>query len=410
MRAIICLIAVLFLPVAYSLEPTIAWELKTSGKINSLDGSGDLILVGDDEGYVYLLNTSGLIWKVSLSTEILDVALDEYIVACDDSSVFLLNKSGYVLWETTKHDNYETLDTKGNKIISGTPYTKYLYAFDEKGNLLWKKSFEEKIKKVKIGKHIVVATSKGKIYFLKENKVVDEANINRYIYDIDYGDDKVLVAVENRVAIIKNGVIKSLKYYEEPTCIEFIEANNSYIVGDRYGELCYFNNESKKIWCYKFNSPVKDVASPYNGEYIVVAVEDKVYLLYPPSVSQLRVRILSPKNGENVSGIVEIKAEISKENVTTIVTIDGNYACALPCKWDTSASSIGKHVIKVRVIDQEGNVAEDEVEVTITREKAEVKINKTIEKEEEKEISGINKLLIIGILVMLLIFLLKKVR
>ncbi len=401
--------AVLFLPVAYSLEPTIAWKFKASGKVNSLDVSGDLILVGDDEGYVYLLNTSGLIRKVSLSTEILDVALDEYIVACDDSSVFLLNKSGYVLWETTKHDNYETLDIKGNEIISGTPYTKYLYAFDEKGNLLWKKSFEEKIRKVKIGKHIVVATSKGKIYFLKENKVIDEANINRYIYDIDYGDDKVLVAAENRVAIIENKVIKSLKYYEEPSCIEFIEANNSYIVGDGYGELCYFNNESKKIWCYKFNSPVKDVASPYNGEYIAVAIEDKVYLLYPPSVSQLRVRILSPKNGENVSGIVEIKAEISKENVTTIVTIDGNYACALPCKWDTSASSIGKHVIKVKVIDQEGDTAEDKVEVNVVREKVEVKKVESKTTEEGKN-EGMKKSLIVGILLLLLIFLLKKVR
>ena len=409
-------IFLIFLPHTYCLEPIKIWEYRLSGNVVSVEPSidGKLIGVSDSGGHLYLLNQSReLLWELMFDSTVLDVAVGEYIAACDDSKVYLINMSGNILWESQIGDNYQKVDFyKGKEIVSGTEYTKLLYFFDEEGNIQNRINMGGKIKALDVeGDYIAVGTSNGYVYLLKDQQIIWEVKLGRYIYDIAVKDGEVAVSAEDRIFIIgKNGEVKVEKYFREGRCVDFAKGKEL-IAGTSDGELCYFDSNVKKLWCYNLKNEIKTVKCV--DDLIFVGSGGFLYLFSPPDTVPPKVKIVSPKNHEKIWGIVEIKAEIDEKNVTTIVTIDGNYACSLPCKWDTTAASEGKHKIKVKAIDAYGNVGEDTVEVEVIRQQSGIQEqikNKTSVK-AQSEVRKISKdPFIIVILVLLLIFLLRRMK
>jgi len=145
------------------------------------------IIVGSNDGYVYLLNGSSgqQIWNLSTNNGIVDVLLDnvngsstpEIIIGTDSGNIIIINSSKDILANFTVGTNIENM-LQGN--LTGAESQELVFvsadrilAMDYNGNLLWNKTVKGTIRDIVIKDldgngldEIGIITSKYKVYVL----------------------------------------------------------------------------------------------------------------------------------------------------------------------------------------------------------------------------------------------------
>ncbi len=350
----------------------------TSGVVKSIDVSpdGDYVVAGTEEGNVYFINGSWeLSWKEKLYSSILSIAVSssgEFVVAGDNSRVYLFNKTGGLLWGDRGRligGKVKDVDisTQGDYVVAGSS-NNFIYLFDRDGKLWWK-NLGSTVQGVGIspsGEYIAAGTSEGEVYLFKmSGELVWQHSLGKFISDVAVWEQNVVVASRFIHSISAGEVTWSYDTYLETKDVGFSSTGEFVVVGS--GDDIYILNDKEEVlFEYSSEEILGDVAIS-DVDNVAVGAGKEVRLLTLPDTTAPEVRITNPVNGSKISGLISITASTNEPSLKSLqVIIDDNYACgALPCKWDTSASTQGKHTIALIAEDESGNKGEDSVEVFI---------------------------------------------
>ena len=225
----------------------ISWIYETSGDITSMDmAKNNICVVGDEDGYVYLYNTSGLIWSYQTNESIEHVSIHpngEVIGVCGyNNTIYLLNPNGRLIKQSHIHTGddwivFFKITNKSNILIGCS--IGCLYCLDKNLQPLWKIKISELYDKICItpdGKYTALVNNFGDfpfefrnegLYVLNEHGNILWRYSKGYVYDIEIADDgKYVVAVINddlylfnNQKCIKNYTPETLDYSED---IKFI--------------------------------------------------------------------------------------------------------------------------------------------------------------------------------------------
>ncbi len=118
-----------------------------------------------------------------------------------------------------------------------------------------------------------------------------------------------------------------------------------------------WNTSSVVDGSYDIKVEATDPASNTGSKTMTVEVDNT-----PPSVS-----ILSPINGSDIEGAVDVTGTATDANIDTIsLKIDGaEVSSTLPYSWNTSSYSNGSHIVELTASDQLGNTATTKITVNI---------------------------------------------
>lgn len=118
-----------------------------------------------------------------------------------------------------------------------------------------------------------------------------------------------------------------------------------------------WNTSSVVDGSYDIKVEATDPASNTGSKTMTVEVDNT-----PPSVS-----ILSPINGSDIEGAVDVTGTATDANIDTIsLKIDGaEVSSTLPYSWNTSSYSNGSHIVELTASDKLGNTATTKITVNI---------------------------------------------
>ncbi|MFQ5815173.1 MAG: WD40 repeat domain-containing protein [Candidatus Hydrothermarchaeaceae archaeon] len=349
----------------------------TSGVVKSIDISsdGEYAAAGTEDGYVYFINRSwGVSWRERLHGPILSIAVSsggEFVVAGDDSNIYLFNKTGGWLWgdEGRMIGDYVRdvdISARGDFVAAGSS-NNFLYLFDKYGEL-WTKKLGSSVWGVGVspsGEYIAAGTSRGMVYLFRRNgELVWQYNHGRFISDVAIWDQSVVVASRFVHSISAGGVNWSFYPQFEATGVG-VSLDGGFIAVSSGGSAHILNDGGKVLFKYS-SGDILGGAAVSDGGKVAVGVEGEIRLLALPDTTPPELKITNPVNGSSISGVVPITVSTNEPLKFLQVLIDDNYACgALPCNWDTSASTPGEHTIALIAEDESGNREEDRVKVFI---------------------------------------------
>lgn len=383
------LILLLLIPAVYAEPPpNLLWAYDTGNTVNDVAVSPDGSLVAACSGKkVYLLNRSGqLEWNATLYSNALSVTVtsDGGVIAGDEGSLYYFNRTGSMLWEKLIGDSVYDVSTSDGKIAVGSK-TRRLYLYDLEGNQLWTFNADSAVyRAVILDGRVAAGTSLGMLYlFDTDGGLIWSVDIKKFIGGLALQDDTV-IAGTTYLSFWRDG--EKIGTFIESGEVTGLDANSEYVLaGFENGYIYSVDSRGRHIWSYKVNVS-REVATSRDGEYFAIASGGKVLFYTPPDITPPTVNIINPEAGATVSGVVKIMAEIDEVAPRIQVLIDDNFACGtLPCNWDTSASSEGKHRITVKAIDPSGNTGEDTVEVIVKRALIQNLTGEIMEKKKELE-------------------------
>lgn len=396
------LLLVIFLPgLASSQEGTVirSFDLGDSTSSVAMDSIGSVVVAGKGKEVLFF-NGSELNWTFQCHYTVKDISISgdgRIIYVADRWLIYRLNETGGKLWEMKLGEPHRIDSTLNGDRAVVASLDKKGYLVDLNGSTLWTSSFSAPVIGAGIspeGKNIAYGRTNGKISLYNDKKQkVWEMNLDKVIDIIDIKGDEVLVG-EGSLKFIKDGEVKgSYLGLTGVSAIDVSSDGSTAIVGSEGGDLVALGADRKSKWKNKFNEGIEDVYSSSNGSRVAVASGNRIYLLsspgpqevnlqkpapgtgtttVPPSggmpVASVQVNITSPSRGEKIYGIVPIKADFSSSGILTAVFIDGNYACTLPCQWDTSGAEPGEHEITVRALSGSYQVlGEEKIKVSLLK-------------------------------------------
>jgi WD40 repeat protein len=350
------------------------------GVIMSVDISpdGDYVVTGTEDGYIYFINrSSGLSWRKKLHSPIFSIAVSfkgDFVAAGDDSRVYLFNKTGDLVWwdsGRTIGDYVRDVDIslQGDYVVAGSS-NDFIYLFED-GREIWHKNLGSSIWGVGIsptGEYVAAGTVRGEVYLFKRSgELVWHHNLGRFISDVAVQGQVVVVAAKF-VHSISGGEV-SWSYYPKSEAFDVgFSSDGEFIIIGAGNDAYLLDDKGKVLFQYSTGDILRGVAVS-NGGTMAVGVGKEVRLLVLPDVTPPELNITYPLNGSWVSAVVSITASTNEPLKFLQVLIDDNFACGtLPCNWDTSASSPGKHIITIIAEDEKGNRGENKIEVYIGEE------------------------------------------
>jgi outer membrane protein assembly factor BamB len=365
--------------VAAAPVPELFWSYNTGGTVTgvAVSDGGNYTAAASSDGYLYFLNNSKkLMWKVQTEDVPLKVAVSRdgsMIFAGSMSSVHLYNKTGAEQWSYLIGDEIVDLAVtpSGDRIAVGS-LNHYVYMLNDVGGILWKYKTNAPVFSVAIssdGKYVAAGTSGSITYLLTEDGNLLWEYISRGSIDgVGILGTQVLSGERyptfledgNRVGANSNTVC-------DITGIKTASNGKFALVGCGDGEIYLLDKTKKRLWSYDVGKTSLDSSISQKGDYAVVAGGNTVYILESPDIVPPTVKITGPVEGESVSGIVEIDADVLEDSKYTLrVFIDGDFACSkLPCNWNTGASAAGEHEITIEVNDSWGNVNTESVNIIL---------------------------------------------
>jgi len=392
--------------VAFSIQQTTDGGYIVAGWTNSFG-------YGGEDAYILKLNSKGEIeWQKTFGGEDSDGALSiqqtkdgGYIVAGGTSSfgsggqdayILKLNTKGEVEWQKTfggaKDDvaNSVQQTTDGGYIVAGRTYSfgsgledAYILKLNSKGDLEWQKTFGGKdndgafsIQQTKDGGYIVAGGTSSfgsggqDAYILKLN-TKGEVEWQKVF---DGGDDDVAFMIQQTA---DGGYIAA-------------GWTSSFGSGERDAYILKLNSKGEVEWQKTFGGEDYYVANSIqqtaDGGYIAAgwtssfgSGERDVYILKLNSKGEVdttppEVKILSPKDGAELGGTIEINIDATDdvELEKVILYIDGNKIkeyTSSPYKysWDSSKAAEGAHTITAEAMDKSGNVGRKSVTLVMDK-------------------------------------------
>jgi len=392
--------------VAFSIQQTKDGGYIVAGWTNSF-GSG-----GADV-YILKLNSKGEVeWQKTFGGENDDVANSiqqtkdgGYIVAGWTNSfgsggadvyILKLNSRGEVQWQKTfggeDSDGANSVQqtTDGGYIIAGRTYSfgsgledAYILKLNSKGDLEWQKTFGGKDND---GAFSIQQTADGGCIVAGWTSSFGSAGQDAYILKLnskrevewqkvfDGGDDDVAFMIQQTA---DGGYIVA-------------GWTSSFGSGERDAYILKLNSKGEVEWQKTFGGEDYDVANSIqqtaDGGYIAAgwtssfgSGERDVYILKLNSKGEVdttppEVKILSPKDGAELGGTIEINIDATDDVELEKVTlyIDGNKIkeyTSSPYKysWDSSKAAEGAHTITAEAMDKSGNVGRKSVTLVMDK-------------------------------------------
>ncbi len=174
--------------------------------------SGDRIVVGSLNHYVYMLNdVGGILWKYETNAPVFSVAISsdgKYVAAGTSGSItYMLTGDGNLLWEYISRRSIDGVGILGTQVLSGERYPTFL----EDGNRVGANSNTvcdiTGIKTAAKGEFALVGCEDGEVYLLERSKKrlwsydVGKASLDS---SISQKGDYVVVAGGNTVYILES--------------------------------------------------------------------------------------------------------------------------------------------------------------------------------------------------------------
>lgn len=359
--------------------PELFWSYDTGGTVTgvAVSDGGEYFAAASSDGYLYFLNNSKtLMWKVKTEDTPLKVAVSRdgsRIFASDRSLIYLYNKTGDVQWEFFVGDDTVDLAVtpSGDRMVAGS-LNNNVYLLNDVGGMLWKYDTKSPVLSVAIssdGKYIAAGTS-GKITYMlnRDGDLLWEYISKNSVDGVGILGTQVLSGERYPIFLVDGNNVWS---YSNVVCditgIKTASDDEFALVGCGDGEVYLIDGSKKRHWSYDVGKASFDSSISARGDFAVVAGESTVYILESPDVVPPIVEITTPVEGESVSGIVEIDAEVVEDSEYTLrVLIDGDFACSkLPCSWNTGASAEGEHEITIEAEDSGGNTGRGSVNVIL---------------------------------------------
>jgi hypothetical protein len=365
--------------VAAAPVPELFWSYDTGGTVTgvAVSDGGNYTAAASSDGYVYFLNNSKtLMWKEEIEDTPLKVAVSRdgsKIFVGSGSAIHLYNKTGNEQWSYLIGD--EVIDVavtpSGDRIVVGS-LNHHVYMLNDVGGILWKYKTNAPVFSVAIssdGKYVAAGTSGSITYMLTgDGNLLWEYISKRSIDGVGLLGTQVLSG-ERYTTFLEDGnkVGANSNIVCDITGIETTSNDEFALVGCGDGKVYLLDESKKKQWSYDLGETSQDSSISPRGDYAVIAGGNTVYILESPDIVPPIVEITRPVEGESVSGIVEIDADVVEDSEYILrVFIDRDFACSkLPCNWNTGASAEGEHEITVEVNDSGGNAAAESVNVIL---------------------------------------------
>jgi hypothetical protein len=380
LKVIFLAVSLFLLPQASaSVAPTLFWSYDTGSTVTgvAISDGGVYTAAASSNGYLYFLNNSKtLMWKVETDGIPFKVAVSsdgKRIIVGDGSSVYLYNKTGHLLWDFLIADDITdiSITPSGDRIAVGS-LNSHVYLFNNNGGLLWKYKTNGPVVSAAIsadGKYVAAGTTTKITYMLTRDGNLLWEHIGKRSVDGLGILGTQLVAGERYPTFLEDG--NSVGSFTSMVCdITGIKttADDEYVlIGCGDGEIYMLDSNRKKQWSYDAGKASLDSSISPKGDFAVIGAGNTVYMLESPDIVPPIVDITNPRDGEVISGIVEIGVSIVDDSDYVLrILIDGDFACSkLPCNWNTGTATEGEHSIALEVNDSGGNVGTDSVNVNI---------------------------------------------
>lgn len=363
------LLLILFASPVYAFhqpQPELKWKYHTGEAVKcvAISPTGKYIAIGFGNDVVLLNASKDVLWRVETETSVTAVAVSDKrdVIAGDEARVYFY-KNGSKSWEKYIGDDIWDVAFKQGMVASASKNRK-VYVFDSKGNILWTYKAEAPVRCIALSdKEVVFGTSIGMVYLLDVNGNLKwKYNTRKFVNDIAFFSENV-IAASTYLSYLKDG--KMVGYYITPEEVVAIGTTANYTIAGLSDGVIYSIDKKKLLWSY--DAKALETLSVSQFGDMAIASGEHVLLLSPPDMLPPAIKVLVPRNKSKISGIVKILA-ITNEPSTFRVFIDENFACGtIPCNWDTSASSEGKHIIRIEAKDGGGNIGNAVIEVTVER-------------------------------------------
>jgi len=269
------------------------WDFNiSSGTVNSISignvntsSSYSEIVIGTDEGKVYLLDSSGNeLWSYTATDKINSVSIGDITsddgngIACggDDLKLSILNSSGNVKWSYQINSVINGIAVgdvnntySGNEIVVGAGGS--VYIFNSSGNSIRNISISNTVNAITIGdvtsdtgNEIVIGTNNGTVYTLTQLGTFKwNYNIGTAVYSVSIGDTTS-------------------------------DTGNEITVGSGDDKIYQLDSDGNFIWSYTTGNDVRgvitgEITSDSLNETVGVSIDQNVYILnfnyYPTNLS-----------------------------------------------------------------------------------------------------------------------------
>ncbi|ADT83037.1 hypothetical protein TERMP_00059 [Thermococcus barophilus MP] len=220
------------------------------GTYERCDGSASIYLLKDGELLWKKENIGDFIVSLSLSSNYVAVAVQK-AQKIGVGFIYLFDRKGNLIWRKETEWPQRIIITTKNNIILGTQ-DDYVYAFDKEGNLLWKKRAGGILDISVDGNYIVAGSTNTKtIYLLDRNGTI---------------------LWRREVGLLGNAAISEKGEYV--ATIVFDNYNDYY--NSKNGKVLIFNKAGKLLHEYK---NVSTFSLSKEGKYLALAFRDNIVLL-----------------------------------------------------------------------------------------------------------------------------------
>jgi|GEM_PF-2063326 len=354
------------------------------------DDAGKYFVVASKGKVLYLYNeTWGLLWEREVEMPLQSIALapgGEFVVAGDEYNLYKFNKSGNLTWKYSIGDNVMDIAISSEGYVVAGSSDEHVYFLMDNGSVLWSYKGDGAILAVDIstGGNRVVAGSgsaSGAVYVLDgSGSLLQQHNTGRYVKSLSFLGDNVIIGSRFVRMLDQEGERWFYVPQGEVNRVAFSRKSERVILSDEKGIIYVLNSVGNLVKKYEPGRGGLILAATIDGYRIAAATSTEAFLFVTEEAGQYYINFTSPLPNAKVSGVISINATLDYPYQTLLVRIDGNYACgSLPCNWDTSAAKEGLHNITLVLFKDEKDSIEATIDVIVERRIISLPTNKTEE-------------------------------
>jgi WD40 repeat protein len=259
------------------------WAQEIPGKISTLKASGELILVGAENG-VYLMDLGkSTRWSYPTTGQVTSARfLDRgrILVSSADGSMLMLHSNGSLIWERYIPGyvgSDDAIDTDGKSILCGS-MDGFVYMMDYEGAYRWKHLVGSYVTNVRLLGDRAVAISDRQVYILDlDGKVRRNLDVSGYVRSAYVGGDRVIVGMSDGIVYAYN-VNGSLAWsHKVGEYISAVDGSDNVTVGSREMHLFYLTRDGALLWSANMSAPVLS-AEPSDGGILVSTADNKLHV------------------------------------------------------------------------------------------------------------------------------------